>query len=111
MPEPIDPVRPVKEDRRNAPRRRGERRTAGQAVVANLPAVIAQPEPAPAPTSAAVPGPSAFAAQVLGQSGQKRGLRGGPPVLDAARSTYLETEWSGPNDRRPGRGAVAKTHI
>ena len=52
-----------------------------------------------------------FAAQVLGQGGQKRGLRGGPETLDRARSTYLETEWSGPADRRPHPGRIAKTEI
>lgn len=54
---------------------------------------------------------AAFAAQLIGQSGQKRGLRGGPPVLDAARSTYLGTEYSGGNDRRPRAGRVAKTEV
>ena len=54
---------------------------------------------------------AAFAAQVIGQSGQKRGLRGGPPVLDAARSTYLGAEYSGGKDRRPRAGRVAKTEV
>lgn len=52
-----------------------------------------------------------FAAQVLGQEGQKRGLRGGPETLDKARSTYLGAEWSGPSDRRPRPGRVTKTEI
>jgi hypothetical protein len=54
---------------------------------------------------------SAFAAQVLGQSGQKRGLRGGPQVLDHARSAYLDAEWSGHADRRPPKGVITKTEI
>jgi hypothetical protein len=41
----------------------------------------------------------------------KRGLRGGREVLDAARTSYLKTEWSGPADRRPRQGQVAKTKI
>jgi hypothetical protein len=53
----------------------------------------------------------AFAAQILGQGGQKRGLRGGPETLDHARATYLETEWSGPADRRPSPGRITKTEI
>ena len=52
-----------------------------------------------------------FAAHLMGQSGQKRGLRGGQEVLDAARSTYLGTEYSGPADRRPKAGLIKKTEI
>jgi hypothetical protein len=47
----------------------------------------------------------------MGQSGQKRGLRGGQEVLDTARSTYLGTEYSGPADRRPPTGLLKKTNI
>ena len=54
---------------------------------------------------------AAFAAHVMGQSGQKRGLRGGPQVLDHARSAYLGTEWSGHADRRPPKGVITKTEI
>lgn len=52
-----------------------------------------------------------FAAHLMGQSGQKRGLRGGQEVLDAARSTYLGTEYSGDSDRRPRAGVIRKTEI
>lgn len=62
----------------------------------------------PAPTAAADP---AFSAQLMGQTGQKRGLKGGAPVLDAARSTYLGTEYSGSNERRPVAGRAKKTDI
>jgi hypothetical protein len=54
---------------------------------------------------------TAFAAHVIGQGEQRRGLRGGPETLDRARSTYLETEWSGGADRRLTRGRIAKTEI
>ena len=47
----------------------------------------------------------------MGQRGQKRGLRGGPPVLDAARAAYLGTEYSGEAERRPPTGKAAKTDI
>jgi hypothetical protein len=53
----------------------------------------------------------AFTAQILGQTGARRGLKGGPPVLKQARSAYLETEYSGPNDRRPPRGLLRKTEV
>lgn len=52
-----------------------------------------------------------FAAHVMGQSGQKRGLRGGQEVLDSARTTYLGTEYSGEADRRPRTGLLKKTEI
>ena len=52
-----------------------------------------------------------FAAQMLGGSGQGRGLKGGAPVLQAARRAYLRTEWSGRGDRRALLGALGVTHI
>jgi hypothetical protein len=48
---------------------------------------------------------------MMGQTGARRGLKGGPPVLKQARSAYLETEYSGPNDRRPPTGLIRKTKI
>jgi len=54
---------------------------------------------------------AAFAAQMMGQTGARRGLKGGQPVLKQARSAYLETEYSGPNDRRPPTGLLRKTKI
>lgn len=67
-----------------------------------------QPAPPPQPRRGAF---ATFAAHVMGQSGQKRGLRGGQEVLDNARSTYLGTEYSGPADRRPRAGLIKKTEI
>ena len=114
MTDPIRPSGSIAEDRREAARRRGDPPANGPA---RPPETAAEP-PAPTCLPAAVPaesrskgGPAAFAAQVLGQEGQKRGLRGGLPVLRQARSTYLETEWSGPADRRPGAGRVKKADI
>ena len=54
---------------------------------------------------------SSFAAQILGQPGQKRGLRGGEETLNLARSTYMETEWSGGADRRIRRGRMTRTRV
>jgi hypothetical protein len=73
---------------------------------ASVPAVLAvQPAKAePLPDAA-------FEAQILGQPGIKRGLRGGQPVLDHARSAYLEAEYSGPADRRPPSGVITKRDI
>lgn len=64
----------------------------------------------PAGRRAAATDPT-FEAQVLGQPGIKRGLRGGEEVLKAARATYLGAEYSGRADRRPKPGILRKTEI
>lgn len=56
-------------------------------------------------------GQAAFAAQLMGQDGAKRGLRAGPEVIDTAKSLYNRTEWSGTKDRRTPTGGRAKTKI
>lgn len=53
-------------------------------------------------------GAAALSAHLIGQDGAKRGLRGGPPVLDAARSAYESAEWSGGADRRKKSGRKAR---
>ena len=52
-----------------------------------------------------------YAAQLLGQDGQTRGLRGGTPVLEAARSAYLGAEYCGEHDRRPPSGLIMRTAV
>ena len=105
MSEPLDPIRDVS-DRRSRERRAAERRKPGTAL-------ILAPNPTPEP-EAPTPDPlaeAAFTAHVLGQTGQKRGLKGGQPVLEQARSAYLEAAYSGPADRRPRPGRMARTKI
>jgi hypothetical protein len=53
----------------------------------------------------------AYDAQLLGQDGAKRGLKGGAPVLDAARAAYLDAEFSGEADRRPSAGLLIASKI
>ncbi|MEO6338777.1 MAG: hypothetical protein ABIO39_01960 [Caulobacteraceae bacterium] len=83
--------------------------------IPNLPVPFSPPEQVdetePAPPRAKPAGPGVFTAHVLGQDGRKRGLRGGQPVIEAARSAYLEAEYSGPNDRRPPKGLLTRTKI
>ncbi len=55
-------------------------------------------------------GEAIFSAQML-SGGEKRGLKGGPETLERAKTTYLKSEYSGPNDRRPKPGQVTKTEI
>ncbi len=79
----------------------------------NLPVPIVgaeEADPPPPPVSRA-PTAAVFAAQLLGQDGQKRGLRGGPATLDTAKASYVRTEWSGQADRRSRTGRATKTEI
>ena len=117
MSERIDPVRAVG-DRRVWIRRDAEREVLHAPEEAAAEEAAAEPGlPVPVAPVPEQPDPRdrngfvAFVAQVLGQPGQKRGLRGGPETLEKARSAYLETEWSGPSDRRPARGKITKTEI
>jgi len=109
------------DDRRIAERRAFDRRAhepeeteiaaepaPGQALV---PVPSPEPEEPDVEVESRPGGFAGFAAQMLGQGGQKRGLRGGPEMLDKARSTYLGAEWSGPADRRPRPGRITKTEI
>ena len=57
------------------------------------------------------PAKAGVQAQLLGQDGQKRGLKGGSEVLEKARATYLEREFSGRFDRRPRKGKITKTEV
>lgn len=106
MTDEIRPIPPV--DRRDGQRRERDRRASGRAV-AVVAATQGEDGPAPSagrPAAAAAPTDpaAAFSAQLLGQKGQRRGLKGGPVVMDAARSAYLGTEFSGARDRRPRTG-------
>ena len=108
MSEPVDPIRDQTE-RRLLQRRAAERRKPQPGT-----ALVLAPNPPPETTEQVAPDPTAeaaFTAQMLGQTGQKRGLKGGQPVLEQARSAYLEAAYSGPLDRRPSPGRVTRTKI
>jgi hypothetical protein len=109
MTNPVGPVDRISRPRRVARRAGVSGRRAGDQPPPGLPARIEPPPPEPAPPPPA--NPTAYAAQVIGQGGQKRGLRGGPETIDKAKASYLEAEWSGPADRRIPRGRIAKTEI
>lgn len=111
MTERLDPIRPYG-DRRQFDRRREDRapeHSEPEASPASLP-VPADPHAHEHTSPPPLDGPAAFAAQLLGQPGQRRGLRQ-PGTVEAARSAYLETEYSGPADRRPPKGLIKKTEI
>lgn len=107
MNDPIEPVQAVLPERRWRFRRREDREGAPAREVEAEAETVSAPEPQPAADLLA--GFAAFAAQVLGQPGQKRGLRGGPETLEKARAAYLEAEYSGPADRRLTAGRITKT--
>jgi hypothetical protein len=106
----IDPIR------RSDPSRRAARATPEQAPdveggeVVNLPVPVERVSRI-LPRGARPGSPAGFAAQLLGQDGQKRGLRAGAEVIDQAKSTYNRTEWSGERDRRTPKGARARTDV
>ena len=104
---PIDPIQRAQGARRAlpAPRDADPHETDGEEDVT----FVRDEQPAPPPPRRGAF--ATFAAHVMGQTGQKRGLRGGQEVLDNARSTYLGTEYSGPADRRPRAGLIKKTEI
>ena len=104
---PIDPIRRANAARRALPALRDADRPEADGEDVTF---VRDEEPAPAPPPRKS-GFATFAAHLMGQSGQKRGLRGGQEVLDAARSTYLGTEYSGEADRRPRAGLIKKTEI
>ena len=115
---PVGPVEPRGPQRRTGDRRQGDERREGEprpprALVPSGEPFAPDSEPAPKPTPAP-PNPvqpSVFAAQMIGQTGARKGLKGGPPVLDAARGSYLGTEYSGAGDRRPKPGKTTRTDI
>jgi len=116
MGDEIRAVGPVerRDERRSAERRAAERRAAAESralTVTEFAPEPAEPPARPAPAPASDAGAAAFAAQMIGQTGQRRGLKGGPPVLDAARSAYLGAEHSGANERRPRPGKAEDTDI
>lgn len=116
MADEVRPVGPVqrRDDRRERERRAAERRAASASrdlVPTDFPAEPAAPPARPAPAPASDASAAAFAAQMIGQTGQRRGLKGGPPVLDAARSTYLGNAYSGATERRPKPGKASDTDV
>jgi hypothetical protein len=83
---------------------------AAEAQVVHLPVPVDRVKRV-APRTGRSDGEAAFAAQLIGQDGAKRGLRAGPETIEGAKSLYNRTEWSGAKDRRARKGARAKTEV
>lgn len=105
---PIDPIRRSSPSRRALTVRPNPHQDSAQDAEPEDVVFVRDEQPQPPPRKS---GFATFAAHLMGQSGQKRGLRGGQEVLDSARSTYLGTEYSGEADRRPPTGLLKKTQI
>jgi hypothetical protein len=75
------------------------------------PATAGEVPPAASVMGASPIDAAAFDAHLMGQHGEKRGLRGGKPAIDHAQSHYNRVEWSGAKDRRARKGRVADTEI
>jgi len=101
-----DPLRPVPP----TPAARAVRRGRMLVLRERLEDQADDPEPRGPAHAAASPRVAAVGAQLLGER-PRRGLRAGPEVLEQARSTYLQNEFSGPRDRRPRKGLITKTSI
>jgi hypothetical protein len=108
MSPPIDPVRRAARLRRAARAEADRAEEVQEPPRAGLPVPVDAPRTVPpvdAPASAA-----AFDAHLLGQHGEKRGLRAGPQAIDRAKASYNRVEWSGAKDRRSRKGRY-KTEI
>jgi hypothetical protein len=110
MTPPIDPIRRAARLRRAA-KAVDQGRAAPEAGGAGLPVPVDAPRTVP--PAAEIPASAAtFPPQLLGQDGgERRGLRGGPAVIDRAKKSYNRVEWSGAKDRRARKGRHAKTEV
>jgi hypothetical protein len=109
MTSPIDPNRRAQPSRR--PRRASDpaNETFDAGYSTNLPVPIGQSRTADPPHPANIG--AGIEAQLLGQTGARRGLRAGPTVIDTAQNAYNKIEWSGKHDRRAPTGRAAKTEV
>lgn len=110
MTSPIDPIRRAAQARRAHRSRVNDSEHLHDPDDRSLPVVRGGEPVRPTPDHSA-DGASVFSAQLMGQEGARRGLRGGPETLGAARSVYGATEWSGKADRRARKGLIGKTEI
>jgi hypothetical protein len=110
MSSPIDPTRRAARLRRAA-RAQAAGAEADRAQEAQeVGGAAGLPVPVGAPRAERPAGAAIFDAQLLGQDGEKRGLRAGPLAIDRAKASYNRVEWSGAKDRRSRKGRY-KTEI
>ncbi len=109
MTSPIDPIRRPQRPRRVRKPQGDPVEETFDAAASNLPVPVpgTLKTHAPPPPSAG----AAIEAQILGQTGARRGLRAGATLIDTAKHAYNKAQWSGKKDRRAPKGRVAKTEI
>jgi hypothetical protein len=100
----IAPIRPIRQVRREAAAKPRDDKAPAVNVTINV-------GPAADPPSSPRLPPTNLEAHLIAQTARTRGLRSGQKVLETARQTYLETEWSGPNDRRTRAGQITRTKV
>jgi hypothetical protein len=105
----IDPIRRAQPSRRARKTGVGPTEETFDAEARNLPVPVGKAHTVEPPHAAH--GGAAIEAQILGQTGARRGLRAGPALIDSAKHAYNKTEWSGKKDRRAPKGRVAKTDV
>ncbi len=77
----------------------------------NLP-VTTEPTAAPrSPRSGRQGVDAEFVTQLMGQDGERRGLRAGVSLFDRARMAYNRIEWSGSYDRRARAGRTTRSEV
>jgi hypothetical protein len=105
MTSPIDPIRRAARLRRAVRTEPEQVEEAAENERAGVPVPVGAPQ-TPPPRAESPQGAAAFDAQLLGQDGQKRGLRAGPSAIDSAKHSYNRVEWSGAKDRRARKGRI-----
>lgn len=81
-----------------------------EAEVVNLPVPVGRARTVP-PRDYRPSAGAAFEAHLMGQDGEKRGLKAGEPLIQSAKITYSRIEWSGSKDRRAPRGHITRTEV
>ena len=105
----IDPIRGPRGVRRTRKTDAHSAEDAGPIEDANRPVPVGKASTIP-PREPAIGG-AAIEAQLMGQTGARRGLRAGATAIDTAKASYNKAEWSGAKDRRTPTGRVTKTDV
>jgi hypothetical protein len=107
----IDRIQRAVSARRASRPETGRTDAADAAGASNLPVPVSPVESSRSFRDERPRGYAEFAAQVIGQHGQRRGLRAGPSLLEFAREAYNRAEWSGSADRRARVGRKTREDI
>lgn len=109
MTSPIDPIRRTSRTRRTDRTPEAALRPLGEVEDRSHDAHFNPATDAHAPSGP--DGATGFTAQMLGQDSHAPARNVAPAILDAAKTAYVTTQWSGPLDRRARKGAMTKTDL